>query len=161
MVTRFESGGPAHPEEVLEMAKVVAGHGSVYFSHIGSEGFEQQKEMDFALRVAEEAGIPVHILHLKIRGQDLWDTLPHYVDQIQQARDGGLDVTANQYPYTAMSHQWSSNFPLWMREEGPDRFAEMLRDDSLRPESNRIRIYCLVQGTRLVGRYCHGHGHRT
>ncbi len=133
MVTRFESGGPAHPEEVLEMAKVVAGHGSVYFSHIGSEGFEQQKEMDFALRVAEEAGIPVHILHLKIRGQDLWDTLPHYVDQIQQARDGGLDVTANQYPYTAMSHQWSSNFPLWMREEGPDRFAEMLRDDSLRP----------------------------
>jgi N-acyl-D-amino-acid deacylase len=133
MVTRFESGGPLHPKEVLELARVVSSHGSVYFSHIGSEGFEQQKEMDFAIGVADETGIAVHILHLKIRGQDLWNQLPNFVNQIQQARDRGLDVTANQYPYTAMSHGWSANFPLWMREEGPARFAEMLRDDSLRP----------------------------
>jgi N-acyl-D-aspartate/D-glutamate deacylase len=133
LVTRFESGGPAHPEEVLELARITASHDSVYFSHIGSEGFEQQMEMDFAIRVAEETGIPVHILHLKIRGQELWDQMPHFVNQIQQARDRGLDITANQYPYTAMSHGWSANFPLWMREEGPERFAEMLRDESLRP----------------------------
>jgi dihydroorotase/N-acyl-D-amino-acid deacylase len=133
MITRFESGGPPHPEEILELAEVVADHGSVYFSHIGSEGFEQDKEMDFAISVAEATGIPVHILHLKIRGQDLWDKLPGFVDQIQAARDRGLDITANQYPYTAMSHGWSANFPLWMREEGPQRFAEMLRDESLRP----------------------------
>jgi N-acyl-D-amino-acid deacylase len=132
LVTRFESGGPAHPEEVVALARVTASHGSVYFSHIGSEGYEQQKEMDFAIRVAEESGIPVHILHLKIRGQELWDKMPHYVTQIQQARDRGLDITANQYPYTAMSHGWGANFPLWMREEGPQRFAEMLRDQSLR-----------------------------
>jgi len=134
MVTRFESGGPLHPQEVLELARVVASHDSVYFSHIGSEGFEQQKEMDFAIRVADETGIPVHILHLKIRGQDLWDQLPDFVNQIQHARDRGLDITANQYPYTAMSHGWSANFPLWMREDGPARFAEMLRDNSLRPQ---------------------------
>ena len=136
LITRFESGGPSHPEEVLELARATASHDSVYFSHIGSEGYEQQKEMDFAIRVAEETGIPVHILHLKIRGQELWDKMPHYVTQIQQARDRGLDITANQYPYTAMSHRWSANFPLWMREEGPQRFAEMLRDQSLR---NRIK----------------------
>lgn len=44
----------------------------------------------------------------------------------------GLDVTADPYPYTAMSHGWSADFPLWMRQQGPERFAEMLRDRSLR-----------------------------
>lgn len=132
LVTRFESGGPAHPEEVLALAALTRKHGSVYFSHIGSEGYEQQKELDFAIRVARETGIPVHILHLKIRGQRLWDEMPDFVEQINSARSSGLDITANQYPYTAMSHGWSANFPLWMREEGPERFTEMLRDRSLR-----------------------------
>jgi len=132
LVTRFESGGPAYPEETLALAGVTASHHSVYFSHIGSEGYEQQKELDFAVRVAEEAGLPVHILHLKIRGEELWPQLPAQVAQLNAARDRGLDITANVYPYTAMSHGWSACFPLWMREQGPDKFAEFLRDTSLR-----------------------------
>lgn len=132
LVTRFESGGPPHPEEVIALAQITADYGSVYFSHIGSEGYEQQAEMDFAIRVAEETGIPVHILHLKIRGQELWEELPDYVTQINRARTRGLDITANQYPYTAMSHGWSANFPLWMRDEGPEQFGVLLRDRSLR-----------------------------
>ena len=43
LVTRFESGGPAHPDEIIELAKVVAAHGGNYTSHIGSEGFEQDE----------------------------------------------------------------------------------------------------------------------
>ncbi|MEZ5490232.1 MAG: D-aminoacylase [Gammaproteobacteria bacterium] len=132
LVTRFESGGTPHPEEVLSLAALTRSYGSVYFSHVGSEGYEQQDEFDFAFRVAEETGIPVHILHLKVRGQQIWDEMPNYVQQINAARNRGLDITANQYPYTAMSHGWSANFPLWMREEGPERFTEMLRDRSLR-----------------------------
>ncbi len=132
MVTRFESGGTPYPEEVIALSKVLADYNTVYFSHIGSEGYEQQKELDFAFSVAREAGIPVHILHLKIRGQEIWHEVPDYVRQIQGARDMGLDITANQYPYTAMSHGWSANFPLWMREDGPDQFSAYLNDRSLR-----------------------------
>lgn len=73
-VTRFESGGPAHPDEVIEMAKVVARHGGNYTSHIGSEGFEQTKEiatlrgdadpMDTAITLmAEEGGNINGIFH--------------------------------------------------------------------------------------------------
>lgn len=132
IVTRFESGGPAQPDEVVELAKIAASYGSVYFTHIGSEGYEQQAELDFAFRVAAEAGLPVHILHLKIRGEALWDHLPDHVRQIREARTSGLDITANVYPYTAMSHGWSANFPLWMREDGPEQFAAYLGDESLR-----------------------------
>jgi N-acyl-D-amino-acid deacylase len=132
LVTRFESGGPAHPEEVLAMAKAAAAHGGNYTSHIGSEGFEQTKEIAFAIRVAEEAKIPVHIFHFKIRGKENEGTIGRYIQQIEEARKRGLDITANQYPYTAMFHGWSAFFPLWIREGGPQKFAERLKDPAAR-----------------------------
>ncbi len=132
LVTRFTSGGPQHPEEVMELAKVVASYGGNYTSHHGSEGYEQEKEIDFAIRVAEEARLPVHLFHFKIRARDNWGTIGRFIAQIDEARARGVDITANQYPYTAMFHGWSAFFPLWVREGGGERFAERLRDESLR-----------------------------
>ncbi len=132
LVTRFESGGPAHPQEVIELAKVVASRGGIYVSHIGSEGMQQDKELDFAIRVAEEAKLPVHIFHFKIRGQKNWGTIGKHIAKVEAARGRGLDITANQYPYTAMQHQWSAFFPVWAREEGPQQFAAMLKDPATR-----------------------------
>lgn len=132
LVTRFESGGPAYPEEILAMAKTVATYGGNYTSHIGSEGFEQTKELAFAIRVAEEAKLPVHIFHFKIRGKENEGTIGKYIKQIEAARARGLNITANQYPYTAMFHGWSAFFPLWIREGGPQQFAARLKDPSLR-----------------------------
>ncbi len=132
LVTRFESGGPEHPNEIIEMAKVAASLGGNYTSHIGSEGFEQEKELAFAIRVAEEAKIPVHIFHLKIRGRDNWGTVGAYLKTIDAARARGLDVTANEYPYTAMNHGWSAFFPVWARDGGPERFAILLKDTATR-----------------------------
>jgi N-acyl-D-amino-acid deacylase len=128
LVTRFESGGPEHPEEVLDMARTVARYGGNYTSHTGSEGYEQTKELDFAIRVAEDAKVPVHFFHFKIRGVPLWGTIDKYISQIEAARSRGLDITANQYPYTAMFHGWSAFYPLWIREGGPQKFAERLKD---------------------------------
>jgi N-acyl-D-aspartate/D-glutamate deacylase len=132
LVTRFESGGPEYPDEIIEMAKVAASYGGNYTSHIGSEGFEQEKELRFAIRVAEEAKIPVHIFHLKIRAKDNWGTVGKYLDMIEDARGRGLDVTANEYPYTAMNHGWSAFFPVWAREGGPAAFAARLKDPAVR-----------------------------
>lgn len=137
LIGRFESGGPEYPDEIVELARVAHRYGGNYTTHIGSEGYEQQKELDFALRVARDVGMPVHIFHLKIRGQKLWPEMPKFVRQIQAARDEGLDVTANVYPYTAMSHGWNACFPLWMREGGPAKFAERLKDTSLRTRIKR------------------------
>ncbi len=132
LVTRFESGGPEHPDEVLDMARTVARYGGNYTSHTGSEGYEQKQELDFAIRVAEEARLPVHFFHFKIRGVPLWGTIDRYISQIEAARGRGLDITANQYPYTAMFHGWSAFFPLWIREGGPAKFAERLKDPASR-----------------------------
>jgi N-acyl-D-amino-acid deacylase len=132
LVTRFESGGPDHPREIIELAKVARAYGGNYTSHIGSEGFEQDKELRFAIRVAEEAKIPVHVFHLKIRAKDNWGTVGRYLQMIEDARGRGLEITANQYPYTAMNHGWSAFFPVWAREGGPAKFAERLKDPAIR-----------------------------
>jgi N-acyl-D-amino-acid deacylase len=132
LVTRFESGGPQHPREILEMSRVVASYGGNYTSHTGSEGFEQTKELAFAIQVAEEAKVPVHIFHFKVRARDNWGTIGRFIEQLEDARGRRLNITANQYPYTAMFHGWNAFFPVWMREGGPEKFAARLRDRSLR-----------------------------
>jgi N-acyl-D-aspartate/D-glutamate deacylase/CubicO group peptidase (beta-lactamase class C family) len=132
LVTRFESGGPEHPDEVMEMAKVVASYGGNYTSHTGSEGFEQEQEFNYAIRVAREARLPVHIFHFKVRARQNWGTIGRYIRQLETARTEGLDITANQYPYTAMFHGWNAFFPLWIREGGPAEFASRLKDPAAR-----------------------------
>ena len=131
LVTRYEGGGPDHPEEIIEMAKVAAALGGNYTTHVGDEGVQIRKEVAFALRVADETRIPVHIFHMKIRGADNWDFMPEYIAQIENARKKGLDITANQYPYTAMSKGWSTLFPVWVRAGGPAKFAERLKDPAI------------------------------
>jgi dihydroorotase/N-acyl-D-amino-acid deacylase len=149
LVTRFESGGPEYPDEVIAVAKTVASMGGIYTSHVGSEGMEQDKEIDFAIRVADEAKMPVHIFHLKIRGKPNWGTVGRYVGKIEAARARGLDVTANQYPYTAMQHNWSSFFPVWAREGGPEKFAAILRDPAMRQkikDDRDFQTWVMVHG---------------
>lgn len=131
LVTRFEGGGPDHPEEIIEMAKVAAALGGNYTTHIGDEGVEIRKEVAFAISVADAAQIPVHIFHMKIRVADNWGFMPEYIQQIDNARRKGLDITVNQYPYTAMSKGWSTLFPVWVRAGGPSKFAERLKDPAV------------------------------
>jgi N-acyl-D-amino-acid deacylase len=128
MVLRFESGGPRYPEEVIALAQVVRQHGGNVTSHVGSEGFEQDKELDFMFRLAREAKVPIHLFHYKIRGSKNWGKQQHYIDRIDKARAQGIDVTVNEYPYIAMNHGWNVFFPVWARQDGPDAFAEMLKD---------------------------------
>jgi N-acyl-D-amino-acid deacylase len=132
LIGRFESGGPEHPEEVIELAKVAAAHHGVYASHTGRQGSQQEKEYAFAIRVADEARLPVHIFHLKIIEESNWGTIEKYLAQVETARAKGLDITANQYPYTAMSHGWNAFFPVWARSGGPAKFAALLRDPDVR-----------------------------
>ncbi len=130
LVTDFDSGGPTHPDEVIELARIAGAYGGNYNSHIGSEGFQQEKEIAFVVRVAREANLPAHIFHFKIRAEENWGTIGNYIAQIEGARAEGLDITANQYPYTAMFHGWGTFFPLWMRQGG--KLAERLKDPANR-----------------------------
>lgn len=112
----WHGGGPEYPDEVVALARVAARYGGYYGTHIGSEGFDLARELEKALLVGREAGIPVHIYHLKARGRKNWGRVRQAIEAIEDARAEGLEVTANQYPYTAMQHPWYRLMPRWVQD---------------------------------------------
>jgi N-acyl-D-amino-acid deacylase len=114
--TAFTGGGYKYADEMIAMAKVVAQYGGYYGTHIGGEGEQVMEELDKAIRIGEEAKTPVHIYHIKVRGKNNFGKIKEVIKKIEAARARGLDITANQYPYTAMEHPWARLFPTWVQD---------------------------------------------
>jgi len=130
--TAYEGGGYDNAEEIFAMAKVAHEHGGYYGTHVGSEGYQLVEEVQKAIKVAEATGVPVHIYHLKIRGRKLWGQAGPAIKLIEDARRRGLEITANQYPYTAMQHPWGALFPEWAKNGPPGTIVKVLSDRSNR-----------------------------
>lgn len=95
----YPPGTYATTQELVEMAKVVARYGGVYLTHMRNESNALLEAISESIRIGREGGVPVHIFHLKAAGQSNWPLMQRAVDAIQGARDLGLDVTADIYPY--------------------------------------------------------------
>ena len=80
----------------------------------------------------EQTGIPVHIYHIKVRGKNNFGRVKEIIKKIDAARARGLDITANQYPYTAMEHPWARLFPAWVQEMPRKDAIPMLKERAFR-----------------------------
>ena len=116
--------------ELVEICKTVSEHRGVYITHIRSEEAEIFKALDEAFEVGRRADVPVEIYHLKASGKQNWDKIPRVLETIDAARAGGLDVTADMYPYAASGTGLSAIFPPWLAEDG--KLFENLRDPEMR-----------------------------
>lgn len=128
----WHAKGPEYPGEVVEMAKVARRYGGYYGVHLGSEGFDIFEELEKAIRIGREAKIPVHIYHLKMRAKSNWGRVREVVARIEEARREGLDITANQYPYTAMQHPWRRLFPRWVQDAPAGEIIPRFNDPAFR-----------------------------
>jgi N-acyl-D-amino-acid deacylase len=95
----YPPGTYARTEELVEMARVVGEYGGVYMSHMRNESNRVLEAINETIHIGEAGGIPSHVFHLKAAGQDNWPLMQQAIDLIQSARDRGLDVTADIYPY--------------------------------------------------------------
>src|SRR5207302_1888184 len=92
----------ATTKELIEMAKVAAQYGGIYASHIRGEGKELVEAIKEAIEIGERGRLPVEVFHLKAAYQPGWGTLMQESGKaIQQARERGVDVSADLYVYTA------------------------------------------------------------
>ena len=119
-------------EDLVELAKVAARYGGVYLTHLRSESAQIDQALDETFLVAERARIPAEIWHLKTAYKANWGRMPAVLRRIEDARRRGLDVTANQYPYTRASNDLDSCLPLWVREGTNDQMIARLKDPALR-----------------------------
>jgi N-acyl-D-amino-acid deacylase len=128
-------------EEIIEVCKVVARHGGVYITHLRSEGDRFLEALEEAFSIGRESGAPVEIYHLKASGERNWSKMPQALEIIEAARDNGVDVTADMYPYPASGTGLDALLPTWVSADG--KFWENLEDAALR---EKIKLEVL-QGT--------------
>jgi N-acyl-D-amino-acid deacylase len=122
----------ASTEEIIALAKVAARYGGSYITHQRSESYRIDASLDEVFRIAREARIPAQVYHLKVACQELWGQMPRILGRLEAARAEGLDVSADQYPWTAGENGLDANLPVWVRDGGPDKMAERLRDPAVR-----------------------------
>jgi N-acyl-D-amino-acid deacylase len=126
----------ASTDEIVELAKVAARFGGVYFSHQRSESGKIFESLDEVFAIAERANIPAEVWHLKTAYKANFGKMPEVLRRIEAARGRGLDVSANQYPYTRASNGLDACLPLWVREGGLEKMLARLNDPAQR---ERIR----------------------
>src|SRR5476649_1867643 len=122
----------ASTDEIVELAKVAARYGGVYFTHQRSESGRIFESLDEVFAISERANIPAEIWHLKTAYKANFGKMPEVLRRIEAARARGLDVTANQYPYTRASNGLDSCLPLWAREGGFEKTLPRLTDPATR-----------------------------
>ena len=111
----YRPGRSAGTEELIELARVAADYQGIYASHIRGEGTGIRVAIEEAIRVGEEGDIPVQISHIKLYGQDAWGHIEDIRAPIETARQKGIRVTTDQYPYTAAFTSFSTWFPSGIR----------------------------------------------
>jgi N-acyl-D-amino-acid deacylase len=129
----YPPGHYATTEELIALARVASRYGGLYASHLRSEGQSEMAALDEAIRIGREANLPVEIFHLKVSGQSRWGRMPQVVAKLQAARDSGLDIAANMYPYVAGGTALASSLPPWMADGGSEKLLQRLQD----PETRR------------------------
>lgn len=122
----------ATTEEIIELSKVAASHGGVYFTHMRNEADFIDSALDETFRIGREAGIPLNIWHLKIGGTYNWGKMPHIIQKIEEQRAAGIDVAANIYPYIASKTSLSTIVESWALEGGYAELRKRLATRELR-----------------------------
>jgi len=156
-------------EEVIELCRITSKYGGFYATHTRSEDTQLLEAVGEAIHIAQAAELPLQISHLKAAGKRNYYKIPMVFDLIERARDRGLEVTADRYPYTAFATSLSIMFPIWALDGGQEKFMERLKYRDLRTkmkedtlikvrgnnswESMLIQSVISKENKHLVGKY--------
>ncbi len=143
-------GAFADTEEVIELAKVAAAYGGMHISHMRDEADDLLASVAETIRIGEEGGLPTQVTHFKAVGKRNWGDSKQAIAAIEAARKRGVDVTADQYPYTASHTGTAALFPKWAQEGGRAKLLERLADPETRAKI-RAEVAELIEFNRGGG----------
>lgn len=141
---KYLPGAFATLDEVVTLSKVAAEHEGIYTSHLREEGLQLLEGVREAIDIAELADIPVVLTHHKVVGQPMWGSSKKTLQMVDDARQKGLDVMIDQYPYTASFTSISILIPAWSMAGGRyDKFTERCENPVLRDSIKQGIIFNL------------------
>lgn len=114
-------------KEIIELTKIAAKYNGIYATHMRDEGDSVTDAINEALTIGKQANIPVQISHFKLSGQQNWGRSKETVPLIEKARRDGIEVTIDQYPYTASSTSISTLLPENILADGQDSIVARLK----------------------------------
>jgi len=132
----------ASTEELIELSKVAGSYGGMYITHMRSEGDFILPAINETIRISSEGNLPAEIYHLKINIQRNWPKIDSVINKIDSARNAGIRISANMYPYNASATGLTSRLPTWVQEGGN---AEM-RKKLLKPDIRKKVLYEMEAG---------------
>lgn len=127
-------------DEIAALAAVVHERGGLYASHIRNESDGLQGAVGEGIEIGRRSGVRVQLSHHKASGKANWGRVRESTALIERARAEGLDVTADQYPYTASSTGLAVTIPNWVHAGGPLAMVGRLRDESVRVRIRDERV---------------------
>ncbi len=140
---KYIPGAYSKTDEVVALAKIVSAHGGFYATHMRDEGSNLIAAVEETITIGREAGLPVHISHFKAMGNTMWGASETTTAMVDEARRNGIDVTADQYPYSAGSTGLRVVFPAWALAGGNKKIAQRLEDPETRAKIKADIIYNL------------------
>ena len=132
----YVPGAYCETEEIVALARVASRYGGIYATHMRNEGDRLMDSIEESITIGREANIPVQISHHKSMGKANHGRVTESLALIQRTRDQGLDITVDQYPYSASSTTLQAVLPTWSQEGGVDEVVRRLTDPETR---GRIR----------------------
>ena len=135
----YDVGLNSTTEEVVALAREAAAVGGRYISHMRSEDRYLLESIEEIVRIGREADIPVQISHLKLAMKSLWGRSPEILERLERAREEGVDITADVYPYEF----WQSTMTVLFPERDFDNRerVEFILDELAPPEGMLIARY--------------------
>ena len=122
----------AKTEELIELCKVAAKYKGKYTAHMRSEGSQLIEAVQETIRISREAGLPVHIYHLKASGEINWPKMDQVIKMIADARKRGVKITADMYMYPAGGTGLDASLPPWVFDGGREAAYKRLQDPATR-----------------------------
>ncbi len=138
----YEPGIFTPTPEIIAMARIVARNGGLYASHIRNEVATVLGAVAEAIEIGRRSETRVQVSHLKAVGAPNWSKQAPALELLETARERGLDVLADAYPYTAYSTILTVLTPAWARDGGQDALLGRLGDPA-----QRARIRTEVEHT--------------
>jgi len=130
-------GSFSRPDEILSLLTVVRRYRGTYATHLRNEADRVFEAVREAIDAAEASGVHVHLVHLKLSGQDNRHRARGLLDEIEAARRRGVGVDCDVYPYTCAANPLRNLLPLWVQEGGIQCMLARLRDPAVRARVGR------------------------
>jgi N-acyl-D-amino-acid deacylase len=137
----YVPGTFARTDEVVALARVVGEMGGMHISHMRDEAAHVVDSVRETIAIGEDGHLPTQITHHKIIGRAGEDRSRETLRLVEEARGRGVDVTIDQYPYTASSTSLAAAFlPAWAQEGGSDAVKARLGDPATRARIREVVV---------------------